>query len=49
MTVTPRLSADREALQNYLQHPGHLGIVAVLNRLMPERLVVDYETGSSGR
>jgi quinol monooxygenase YgiN len=38
---------DREALQRYLGHPSHLEIVEALNRLMPERLVVDYETGMS--
>ncbi len=39
--------ADREALQHYLTHPGHLQVVDVLNRVMPERLVLDYETATS--
>jgi hypothetical protein len=34
---------SREALQAYLGHDEHVRIVQRLNRLMPERLVVDYE------
>jgi hypothetical protein len=40
--------ADRTALQGYQQADGHRAIVQVLDRLMPERLVVDYETETSG-
>ena len=39
---------DREALGAYLQNERHRTIVQTLDRLMPERLVLDYETGSSG-
>ncbi len=40
--------ADREALQRYLTHPDHLLVVNVLNRVMVKRLVLDYETATSG-
>ena len=40
--------ASREDLQAYLAHDLHRTIVETLNRLMPERLVIDYETGTSG-
>lgn len=33
---------DREALQGYLDHPDHLRVVGIFNRLMPERIIVDY-------
>ncbi len=36
--------ADRDALDGYLKHDKHLAVVAVLNRLLPERLIADYET-----
>lgn len=36
--------ADRAALDGYLQHEKHLAVVADLNRLLPERLIADYET-----
>lgn len=35
---------DRAALDGYLQHEKHLQVVASLNRLLPERLIADYET-----
>lgn len=35
--------ADREALDGYLKHEQHLQVVAILNRLLPQRLVADYE------
>ena len=34
---------SREALQSYQEHPEHQRIVEVLNRLTPQRLVLDYE------
>lgn len=34
---------SRDALTAYQEHPEHKRIVEVLNRLAPERLVVDYE------
>ena len=40
--------ADRNALAGYLQHEKHAQVVGVLNRLLPERLVLDYETDTSG-
>jgi hypothetical protein len=39
---------DAGTAQAYQTHPLHLEIVRVLNRLAPERLVVDYEIGTSG-
>jgi hypothetical protein len=39
---------DRDALHAYLTDPEHRRVVDVLNRLMPERLVIDYETATSG-
>jgi hypothetical protein len=39
---------DREALGVYQQHEKHRAIVQTLDRLMPERLVLDYETWNSG-
>lgn len=38
---------ERAALQGYMTDPEHLRIVDALNRLAPERLVIDYETGTS--
>lgn len=35
---------DRNALDGYLKHEVHLQVVAMLNRLLPERLIADYET-----
>lgn len=35
--------ADREALAGYQRDPKHVAVVEVLNRLMPDRMVVDYE------
>jgi hypothetical protein len=40
--------ADRAGLQQYMSHERHLAVVDVLNRLMPDRLVLDYEIESSG-
>jgi len=40
--------ADEAALARYATHPRHLEIVGMLDRLAPERLVVDYRTESSG-
>ena len=39
---------DDAALARYATHPHHLEIVGILDRLAPERLVVDYSTVSSG-
>lgn len=36
--------ADRDALQAYQVDPDHVRVVRVLDRLAPEKLVVDYET-----
>jgi hypothetical protein len=36
---------SREALQRYMDNARHKEIVQTLNRLAPERLVIDYETG----
>lgn len=36
--------ADREALDRYQKDERHLQVVAILNRLLPERLIADYET-----
>lgn len=38
---------SREMLNAYAVDPIHLNVVDVLNRLAPERLVLDYETGMS--
>ncbi len=35
---------DRAALDGYLKHEQHLAVVDILNRLLPERLIADYET-----
>ncbi len=35
---------DRKALDGYLKDERHLDVVAVLNRLLPDRLIADYET-----
>lgn len=35
--------ADRGALRAYTDDPEHKRIIEVLNRLAPERLVIDYE------
>lgn len=40
--------ADYDALQAYQVHALHQQVVATFNRLSVERLVIDYETGSSG-
>lgn len=40
--------ADRAALAAYLANDEHRKIVQTLDRLLPERVVVDYETGTSG-
>lgn len=40
--------ASWEDLEAYLSNPEHLKIVDVLNRVAPERLVMDYETATSG-
>jgi hypothetical protein len=40
--------ADNDALQAYQVHDKHKQVVATFNRLSVERLVIDYETGSSG-
>lgn len=39
--------ASREHLARYATDPVHLDVVAALDRLAPERLVVDYEIGTS--
>lgn len=39
---------DRASLQTYMTHPEHLRVVDILNQVAPERLVIDYETGSNG-
>lgn len=36
--------ADRDALQAYGVDDEHLRVVQILNRLAPDRLIVDYET-----
>jgi hypothetical protein len=36
---------SRDALQTYMDNDRHKEIVRTLNRLAPERLVIDYETG----
>lgn len=41
------LFADRDGLQSYQSDPAHLRVVAILDRLLADRLVVDYETGMS--
>jgi hypothetical protein len=35
--------SDRDALDGYLKHEQHLAVVDILNRLLPERLIADYE------
>ncbi len=40
--------ADRESLQAYMIHEVHQRVVAVLDRTMEERLVLDYDTETSG-
>lgn len=40
--------ASHETLQSYLTHETHRQIVKTIDRLMPDRLVLDYETGTSG-
>jgi hypothetical protein len=40
--------ANRDTLQDYLQDAEHLRLVDLLNRLAPDRLIVDYETATSG-
>ncbi|GAC1445254.1 MAG: hypothetical protein NVSMB52_05870 [Chloroflexota bacterium] len=40
--------ADRHALHAYGTHELHLRVVASLEKLAEERLVVDYDTGTSG-
>jgi hypothetical protein len=39
---------DTDALQAYQVHETHQQVVAAFNRLSIDRLVIDYETGSSG-
>lgn len=39
---------NREALDAYAADPVHVHVVDILNRLGPDRLVLDYETGISG-
>lgn len=39
---------SRETLDQYQIHPEHQRVVQVLNRLMPDRLIVDYVTDTSG-
>ena len=36
---------SRDGLQGYLDDAGHKEIVQTLNRLAPERLIIDYEAG----
>ena len=38
--------ADRGALQEYQDDALHKQVVETFNRLMPERLIVDYEVGT---
>jgi Stress responsive A/B Barrel Domain len=40
--------ADRAALQGYQVADLHQRAVQVFDRLMPERMIVDYETETSG-
>lgn len=40
--------AGRDELRRYAGDQAHLRVVVVLDRLAPERLVVDYETETSG-
>jgi hypothetical protein len=40
--------ADTDALQAYQVHEKHQEVVARFNQLSVDRLVIDYETGSSG-
>lgn len=35
--------ADREALDGYQRDPLHVAVVEILNRVMPDRMIVDYE------
>jgi hypothetical protein len=39
---------NRDKLKAYQRDERHLKVVETLNRLMPDRLVVDYETETSG-
>jgi hypothetical protein len=40
--------ADRDALDGYQRNEHHRAVVATLDRLTTEKLVIDYETDSSG-
>jgi len=40
--------ASWEALQAYQENPEHLRLAGVFNRFLEPRLVVDYESDSSG-
>jgi quinol monooxygenase YgiN len=40
--------ANRAALDAYQTNEHHRAVVAILGRLLIDKLVVDYETGSSG-
>jgi hypothetical protein len=40
--------ANRAGLNSYLEHERHLHVVQILNRLLPDRLIIDYEIGTSG-
>lgn len=39
---------DRDALSTYQADPDHRRVVALFDRLLSDKLVVDYETESSG-
>lgn len=34
--------ADQAALDTYMKDPGHLKVVEMFNRLIPERIIIDY-------
>jgi hypothetical protein len=36
--------SGRDSLQDYQVHERHKRAVDIFNRLMPDRLIVDYET-----
>lgn len=39
--------ADRDALQAYQDDPLHTQVLETFNRLMPERLIIDYEVDTA--
>jgi len=39
---------DRDALATYQRDELHRNVVAIFDRLLREKLVIDYETGRSG-